>query len=63
MSDAADEVNKDGFLKDIDVEIIDDVAPAHERKSRDIDHFFGVPYTKQGTNGSEKKYQDCTTCQ
>jgi hypothetical protein len=63
LSDAADEVDEHGFLKDIDVETVDDVVPSHEGKTRDIDHFFGAPYAKQSTNGSVKKYRDCETCQ
>ena len=62
-SDAADEVDENGFLKDIDVMTVDGVAPSHESKTQDIDHFFGVPYAKQSTNRSVKKYQDCETCQ
>ena len=46
ISDAANQVDEDGFLKDIDVKAVDDVAPAHERKFQDIDHFFGTPYAK-----------------
>ena len=63
ISDVADEVDENGFLKDIDVEIIDDVAPSRDNKTRDLDHFFGAPYVKQNTNGSVKKYRDCQTCQ
>ena len=63
ISNAADKVDENGFLKDIDVVTVDDVAPLHESKTRDIDHFFGAPYAKQSTNGSIKKYRDYETCQ
>jgi len=39
ISDDADEVDEDGFLKDIDVEAADDVAP--EKLNRALIHMWG----------------------
>ncbi|KAG6881043.1 hypothetical protein C0993_003128 [Termitomyces sp. T159_Od127] len=54
----------DGFLADIDVQLIQDEEPEaelHEDKRRDIDQFFHQPVMKE-IKGKEKKYCICKIC-
>ncbi len=57
-----DEVDDNGILKDIEVPAIEKTAPARSERTKDVDAFFGVPYTKIGTSGTPKLHRDCLKC-
>ncbi|KAG0705535.1 hypothetical protein DFH29DRAFT_996849 [Suillus ampliporus] len=52
----SDEVDADGFLKDVQVVSINEASenPHQEQRSRDITKFFSEPYTDKG-----KKHRNC----
>jgi hypothetical protein len=53
----------DGFLLDVEVQLIDDAVPgpSREDKRRDVDQFF-QPAIVRDVNGKSKKYQCCKLC-
>jgi hypothetical protein len=54
-------VDVDGFLKDVDVQSVDNNQPSREDKRRDVDNFFSAPALRE-TNGKLKKYRTCKLC-
>jgi hypothetical protein len=53
------DVDADGFLKDVQVMDIDGPEKLHqEQRSRDINHFFSTPYTAD----TGKKHRNCELC-
>ncbi|PSR75311.1 hypothetical protein PHLCEN_2v9174 [Hermanssonia centrifuga] len=54
-----DEVDGDGFLKDVDVQ---EIPAPKAAKSVDLDLFFQPSETRQGANGTLKAHRRCTIC-
>jgi hypothetical protein len=54
-------VGADGFLKDVDVQSVDDNRLSCEDKRRDVDHFFFAPVVTE-IKGKLKKYRTCKIC-
>jgi hypothetical protein len=59
---AQDDVDEDGILADIDVQLIIDESPTREDKTRDIDQFFSQPFECTHANGKVKKHRKCKVC-
>jgi hypothetical protein len=55
------DVDDEGLLVDVNVQPIDEDAPSHEDKRRDINHFFQSPVVKT-INGKMKKCCHCKLC-
>lgn len=55
------EKDKDGFLMDINVQLVDLDPPSREDKHHDIDAFFRAPALRN-VNGKQKKYWTCKLC-
>lgn len=54
------EVNDEGFLKDVDVQVIEK-EPTREDRRNDIDYHFREPVLRS-VNGKMKKYCSCKLC-
>ena len=57
-----DEVDENGFLKDIDVQEIKEPRPKTSDKCRDIEQFFGSVVKQTGPDGTSKGYRKCNLC-
>ena len=57
-----EEVDNDGFLKDIDVPAVETPAPSKKDRVMDVDAFFDTAYTKIGASGTPKPHRDCKLC-
>ena len=53
-----DVFNKDGFLADIDVQVVPEVPKKTLKdRSHDVNHLFSLPYQKK-----DKNYHNCHLC-
>ena len=57
-----EEVDNDGFLKDIDVPAVETPAPSKKDRVMDVDAFFDAAYTKIGASCTPKPHRDCKLC-
>ncbi|KAJ2981763.1 hypothetical protein NUW54_g10828 [Trametes sanguinea] len=55
-------VGADGFLRDLDVQEINEPATTKDERRQDVDAFFGKPYKKVGAAKIKKMHHDCLKC-
>ena len=58
----SDEVDDNGFLKDINVPAVQTPEPSKKERVMDVDAFFNASYMKVGAAGTPKPHRDCKLC-
>lgn len=61
---SVEEVDDEGFLKDITLQELKKAPPKAtiDERRRDVDHFFSAVFKQQGKSGADKGHRKCNTC-